>query len=150
MPQSKPGTYVLVLRSERREEIAVGSWGSLRVEPGYYLYVGSAFGPGGVQARVGRHLRKSKPRRWHIDYLRELTVPVSVWCSYAPDRLEHEWAHTIGEVAGVSCIRGFGSSDCRCAGHLFVTSDRPDATNWRIPAAQEVPARPQRRCHTRN
>lgn len=142
-----PGTYVLVLRSDFCDEIAVGSWGRLRVEPGYYLYVGSAFGPGGVRARVSRHFRKSKPSHWHIDYLRAVTDPISAWCSYASDRLEHEWACAMGLVDGVSCIRGFGSSDCRCDGHLFVTSGRPDdAVFGRVLANTRSPARSGRDC----
>lgn len=124
--RSEPGTYLLILESGSSAEIQIGRWGALRVRPGFYSYVGSAFGPGGVRARVSRHLRRGKKNRWHIDHLREVAEPVSVRCSYAPFRLEHDWARAFGGTDGFSCIKGFGSSDCRCKGHLFFTSAKPE------------------------
>ena len=35
--------------------------------PGCYVYAGSARGPGGIRARVRRHLRPDKTPHWHID-----------------------------------------------------------------------------------
>ena len=49
-----PGTYVLVLRSDKNQTVQVGRWGLLNIHPGYYLYVGSAFGAGGVRAQAMR------------------------------------------------------------------------------------------------
>ena len=120
-----PGTYALMLRSLVSAEIPIGRWGLLSVEPGYYIYVGSAFGPGGVRARVLRHYRKAKRTHWHIDYLRETTEAVCVWCSYERKRLEHAWARAFERMPGASCIAGFGSSDCSCAGHLFAMPAKP-------------------------
>ena len=122
-----PGTYALILHSSLSADIQIGRWGYLRVEPGYYVYIGSAFGPGGVRARVSRHFRKAKRSYWHIDYLREMIDPVCAWCSYAPFRLEHQWAQTLGQMADISCIKGFGCSDCSCDGHLFAMSTAPDS-----------------------
>ena len=51
-----PGSYVLVLRADLPARLAIGSLGELEIRPGYYLYTGSAFGPGGLRARAGRHL----------------------------------------------------------------------------------------------
>ena len=70
---SLPGTYALVLSASACQKFAVGRLGTLTVEPGFYLYVGSAFGPGGLAARVGRHCRREKTCRWHVDYLRAVT-----------------------------------------------------------------------------
>ncbi|MGD8340969.1 MAG: GIY-YIG nuclease family protein [Gammaproteobacteria bacterium] len=114
-----PGTYVLVLHSRANVDIEVGHWGRLRVEPGYYAYVGSAFGPGGLRARLARHFRREKKNHWHVDYLREVTEPVAAWCLHASVRLEHRWAKALGRRQGIACIAGFGSSDCCCDGHLF-------------------------------
>jgi len=47
--KSMPGTYALILRSEKRSRIQAGRWREIDVEPGYYIYVGSAFGPGGTR-----------------------------------------------------------------------------------------------------
>jgi Uri superfamily endonuclease len=117
--QSQPGTYVLVLRSNASTQVRVGRRGILQVMPGTYLYVGSAFGPGGVAARVERHCRTSKARRWHIDFLRERTVLESAWFSHAPERLEHRWAAALEGCDGLQAIAGFGCSDCQCTSHLF-------------------------------
>ena len=46
-----PGTYALMLQADRRQTVQVGRLGQLAVEPGCYVYVGSALGPGGVRAR---------------------------------------------------------------------------------------------------
>jgi Uri superfamily endonuclease len=114
-----PGTYAIVLRSDSNSEVQVGRWGRLGIDARYYVYIGSAFGPGGVRARVGRHLRKGKKKRWHIDYLREQATPVCVWCSYAPSNREHEWAKAMASMPETTCVKGFGCSDCRCDTHLF-------------------------------
>ena len=50
-----PGTYALLLRASKEQTIEVGALGAMPVRPGMYVYVGSAFGSGGLQARVGRH-----------------------------------------------------------------------------------------------
>lgn len=126
MVKSDPGTYALILHSSLSTEIRIGRWGRLRIEPAYYVYVGSAFGPGGVRARVARHFRKEKKCHWHIDYLSTAIEPVCAWCSYAPFRLEHEWARAFDRMATTSCVKGFGCSDCSCRGHLFATPTKPD------------------------
>ncbi len=115
----QPGTYLLILRADSSQRVQVGRWGALDVHPGYYLYVGSAFGPGGVRARVSRHVRKKTARHWHIDYLRAVSVPVAVWCGYGARDLEHRWARTFRGLPGSSPVPGFGCTDCTCESHLF-------------------------------
>jgi Uri superfamily endonuclease len=123
--ESKPGTYALVLRSDRSTSTQIGRWGRLNIDPGYYIYVGSAFGPGGVQARVFRHCRKSKSKHWHIDYLREQVDPISAWYSHEPANLEHRWAQILSEMAETSPVKGFGCTDCKCYAHLFSLETAP-------------------------
>lgn len=124
------GTYALVLACHQRQTVQIGRWGALATAPGHYIYVGSAFGPGGVGARLSRHFRLEKRLRWHIDYLRAVLRPVSAWISYAPERLEHLWAERLERAAGFTPIPGFGSSDCRCTAHLFhsLTADGLEQT----------------------
>jgi Uri superfamily endonuclease len=100
--------------------------GRLALQPGHYIYIGSAFGPGGVSARVLRHCRKAKSKHWHIDYLRGFVRPILAWYTYDPVHLEHRWAQALGRVAGMTPIGGFGCSDCRCPAHLFHTAMPPD------------------------
>ena len=124
--KSEAGTYVFILRNRSQVWCQIGRWGKIDLEPGYYLYVGSAFGPGGVQARVLRHCRRTKLKHWHIDYLREFLSPVGVWFTHETIRLEHHWAQILSEMKGFSSIRRFGCSDCTCYSHLFQTSRVPE------------------------
>jgi Uri superfamily endonuclease len=64
------GVYVLILYLPYRRTIQIGRLGKFNFSDGYYAYVGSAFGPGGLAARLSHHLRRSHKPRWHIDYLR--------------------------------------------------------------------------------
>ena len=109
---SLPGTYALVLRFSKRLEIVVGRLGVLEAQPGYYVYVGSALGPGGLAARVGRHLCSEKTLRWHIDYLRAEAQVEEVWYATGKSNRECRWARRVTVTAGgfhaPGGIRGLG------------------------------------------
>jgi Uri superfamily endonuclease len=122
----EPGTYALILKNRLKAKVHVGRYRQIDLVPGYYIYVGSAFGPGGLRARVSRHFRKSKRKHWHIDYLHEFMRPFGIWYSHEPRRLEHQWAGVLCNMKGMSPIQGFGCSDCRCYSHLFWTFNTPD------------------------
>ena len=105
--------------------------------PGLYLYAGSAWGPGGIRARVGRHLRHPKSRVWHIDRLTE-AAPVDDVIAFPGARECAIVAALPGarECAIVAALPGarvpvprFGASDCRrCESHLLaVDPDHVDA-----------------------
>jgi len=93
--------------------------GTPRLDPGHYVYLGSARGPGGLRARVGRHLRLDKARRWHVDHLtarapitRVVGRPGRSECALVRALLAHPLV--------AAPVRGFGSSDCRaCPAHLL-------------------------------
>ena len=123
-----PGTYLLVLGSARRHNVVIGRLGVLPLRPGFYVYVGSAFGSGGLAARLGRHLKGGAARpHWHIDFLRPHAQPVEVlWREGV--RLEHRWAALIGELPeAASPLVGFGASDCTCRSHLTFFEQSPSA-----------------------
>ena len=122
---AKPGTYALLLQTADHTAVQVGRWGLMTIRPGFYVYVGSAFGPGGVRARVSRHCRKNKSRHWHIDYLREVATLESVWYSHRRTRLEHRWAKALAKLNQVEAVEGFGCSDCNCESHLFYFERAP-------------------------
>ncbi len=116
----KSGTYALILSSSGQRTILIGKLGKLKMRKGYYVYVGSAFGPGGVRARVKRHCRIHKPPHWHIDYIRPVVELIEVWYTYDPKKREHQWADILMRIDGVEWpLEGFGSSDCKCESHLF-------------------------------
>ncbi len=122
LPHS-PGTYALGLRLDTHHRCRIGALGVYDLSPGLYIYVGSAWGPGGLAARLNRHLLGNGKRRWHIDYLRQLAHPTAVWlapCSH----LECTWAQTLLHHPHASIpVPGFGASDCRCPAHLFIFYD---------------------------
>ena len=45
------GVYVLIFKLEASLEVEVGRFGRQMLPAGHMLYVGSAFGPGGLRAR---------------------------------------------------------------------------------------------------
>ena len=124
-----PGTYALLIPIAAPLSLEVGRLGMVTLEPGRALYVGSAFGPGGLRARVGRHRRAEKKRRWHIDAL-TLAAPVAgVYATTAPERLECCWAAALAALPGTQApMPGFGASDCGCWTHLIwlPTGGEPD------------------------
>ena len=120
MISDQPGTYVLVLRCQKPEVVRVGGLGELLLKPGHYLYVGSAFGPGGLRARIEHHSRIAFRPHWHIDYLRAQCELVEVWTTNRSRLQEHIWARSLSKVPGVEVpMPRFGSSDCSCPTHLF-------------------------------
>lgn len=126
LPAEK-GTYVLILRSEGQERFRVGKLGLMVMQTGVYYYVGSARGPGGLRARLRRHLQKSKAPHWHIDYLRQRSKILEIWFSRDPRQLEHSTARVLAEMQGfVQPQPSFGASDCRCLSHLFFSARLPE------------------------
>ena len=134
--KSEPGTYALILKCKSNDTVQIGRLGQIELRPGYYIYIGSAFGPGGIKARVERHWRVDKRKHWHIDYLREYVTPVKAWVSYETERLEHEWAQILFDMPEMTPIQGFGCSDCGCYSHLFYLPKPPDLSSFTIGITQ--------------
>jgi Uri superfamily endonuclease len=138
LPREK-GTYVLVLRLAGPVRLEVGRLGTFDLSAGFYAYVGSAFGPGGLAARVAHHLRVAERPRWHVDHLRRVAEPVAVWHTTDLRRLEHEWAAELAKRLTPS-VPGFGASDCRCPTHLFFARRQPREGSFRFVNASPSPS----------
>lgn len=119
------GTYILLLENTVECRLAVGSLGECRLPPGWFLYVGSAFGPGGIAARVGRHFRRDKKPRWHIDALTLALDLCECWYHHGHDKSECRWNGILATRHDGYPVAGFGSSDCRCPSHLHFFATRP-------------------------
>lgn len=127
-----PGTYVVILRSDIEQRLRIGRAGPMDTLAGYYLYVGSARGPGGLRARAGRHLSGHGKPRWHIDYLRAQTTAIDVWFDTDSDTTEHDWAGVLATLSDTSQpLQGFGASDCNCSSHLYFMPEQPRIENFR-------------------
>jgi Uri superfamily endonuclease len=125
--ETKSGTYVLVFYSALKKQIQIGKLGKFLFSPGFYLYIGSAFGAGGLRARIRCHLRKSKKTHWHIDYLRSEIDIFEVWFSIQGKKQECYWVSLFESMRGITCpVPKLGSSDCSCRSHLFYCSQKPN------------------------
>jgi Uri superfamily endonuclease len=127
------GAYLLVLRNVKLQTLNVGKLGRLSFQSGYYVYVGSAMGSGGINSRVTRHLRfrilKRKKPKWHLDYLlRSNFKPVEVFKIPSLKPVECKISKTV-ETAAEFTFEGFGSSDCveGCKGHLHYFRFNPSS-----------------------
>ncbi len=128
---NKPGTYALLIQVSTSIEVTPGRLGTFRLNPGWYVYIGSARGPGGLAARIARHLRAPDAKRphWHIDYLlAQARVSDLVW-AVGHRRMECTWAHRLLATPDTRVpIPRFGASDCTCPTHLIQFSDANQAT----------------------
>lgn len=138
---TSPGVYALLLVLHEPITLNVGRLGEAFFPAGDYVYLGSARGPGGLRARLGRHLRSGKSRRatprphWHIDHLRRRADvfgycyrvlhseghPAEMSSDSHPGSFECAWSQAVGALPGAHIpLPRFGASDCRsgCAAHL--------------------------------
>ena len=99
---SQPGTYALIFSAGHKRQLEIGKLGTFELIPGFYIYVGSAFGPGGLKARIGHHRKRPGQPHWHIDYLGPFLKLIEIWYTYDPVRREHPWAQTILDTRGTS------------------------------------------------
>lgn len=135
-----PGSYLLLLSLPARVEAQIGRLRRIGFAPGLYGYVGSALGPGGLAARLKRHASSAGRRHWHIDYLLPHGHLLGALAREDSRRLECTWAAWAGQQAQ-ACIRGFGSSDCACPGHLFFFGPTADHTRFIELAQDDLAAR---------
>jgi Uri superfamily endonuclease len=136
---AQPGTYALVLACRRTGTVRIGRLGTMQLREGFFVYVGSAFGAGGLEARVRHHLRPAARPHWHIDYLRAACDLVEVWYTTDAARHEHGWARTMARLPGARVpLPGFGSSDCDCTAHLFAFACPPSIREFRQRARMVV------------
>ncbi len=115
---SNPGAYGFAVRLTRRLELKIGKFDRVNLPKGLYFYGGSAFGPGGLKARLARHIRPKSKLHWHIDHV------TSAGKMVAAGAIENGSECKIVEAAltlpgTLIPLPGFGSSDCRnCTSHM--------------------------------
>ena len=118
---SDKGTYAIFIHLPRSKTITIGKLGRFDFPLGAYVYVGSAFGSGGLRPRLERHINGSTCSHWHIDYLRR-NAEVRAFCYLINNQnYECQWVQALSELSGSYFpIPGFGSSDCyQCQAHLI-------------------------------
>jgi Uri superfamily endonuclease len=131
LPEAK-GTYVLIASVAQMKRLQIGRLGTFDIVPGFYSYVGSAFGAGGLRARIGHQLESIANPHWHIDHLLGVADPVEIWYTSANQKFEHHWADLLEKAPQFRVpIPRFGSSDYHRSrsSHLFFGKRRP-AFRW--------------------
>ncbi len=129
---SGKGTYILHLELESEKRLLVGKFGAIRLAVGPYAYVGRAFGPGGLAARLAHHLKGAASMHWHIDFLRPHARVREIWFGHTSPSDEHLWIRALSQIRGVTVpVEGFGSSDCRCRSHLVRFTRAPARATFR-------------------
>jgi len=114
---SGPGAYLLLIGLARPVVLDMPRFSGVTVAPGWYAYAGNANGPGGLRARVARHLRQDKRAHWHVDLLTQAGT-VAALCFPASDECRLVGALTLTPTFSIP-VPGFGSTDCRrCESHL--------------------------------
>jgi Uri superfamily endonuclease len=137
------GTYALLCLLDEEQVITIGRLGRGRFAPGYYLYIGSALGSGGLEARIARHLRPKKKLFWHIDYFLQWARLLEVWQAETTARTECDWAKIALALPGSQVpMRRFGASDCQCTTHLIGWVEAPDVAAFAaaVPGLTRRPA----------
>ncbi len=131
LPTSK-GTYILLAYLAVPTALTIGKLGTFDFPGGWYTYVGSAFGSGGLRGRLKHHLAPVTSPHWHIDYLRAVAPVREVWYLASETTYEHSWSDALLALpeAALPAPR-FGASDCRCAAHLGNFAERPDFAAFR-------------------
>ncbi|MCW9036051.1 MAG: GIY-YIG nuclease family protein [Rhodospirillales bacterium] len=116
---AKGGSYLLLIDLEKPLILPQKQFLKTPLESGRYLYAGSAYGPGGLRARVSRHIKKRKPKRWHIDYV--TTKSAIKEALIVEDAKECDFISHLLEIEGIIVpLKGFGSSDCKkCPSHFL-------------------------------
>lgn len=112
------GSYILVIKLEKDKKIQIGKLGKIHFKCGFYIYVGSALN--GLEKRINRHLKKTKKKHWHIDYLLDFAEVIDVLYKESETKIECEISSILDKQ--LDSVFGFGCSDCRCNSHLFYGS----------------------------
>ena len=134
------GTYVLLLHLETNETIQIGRLGKFFFPAGWYTYIGSAFGAGGLLGRIKHHLRVPEQPHWHIDYLRKYAQIIEIWLSPDSERREEDWVDMMLDVPGaVTLVEGFGASDTNKETHLFYFDVKPSLEDFAIGVRTRFP-----------
>ena len=102
--EPKPGTYALILSCCEQCPYSGRAPRTRQLQRGYYVYLGSALGPGGLRARIAHHQKLSPRPLWHIDYLRTRTQIHCIWFSYDTRRREHQWARVVQTMRGAKIL----------------------------------------------
>jgi Uri superfamily endonuclease len=134
----QPGAYVLLVALRAPLALVLPGRRQVVLPTGWYLYCGSAYGPGGLRARLRRHMQRGKKLKWHIDRLTEAGHAAGAWV--VPGGNE---CLLVEAMSHLPCpAPGFGSSNCRtCRNHLLRWPGGPASDIWGKQQGLSAPTR---------
>jgi len=115
------GTYMLYLEITEPSSVHIKNK-EIFLENGFYIYIGSAFGVGGLSSRIHRHLRRKKKPHWHIDQITSKDICQFHGVAVFPnEKIECEISNSLTKSNKLKPIKDFGNSDCKtkCISHFF-------------------------------
>jgi len=119
------GTYTLIILLNKKSRLRANRLGCFDLKKGYYAYTGSAMGEKAtsLRARVKRHLKKTKNKHWHIDFLltSKSAQIAGIVAAETDVNQECQINNQIKNIPGTTVpVEGFGSTDCKhgCKSHL--------------------------------
>ena len=134
------GTYILLLQLPLDTTLTVGRLGTFDFPAGWYTYIGSAFGAGGLVGRIKHHLQPSENLHWHIDYLRQEAILQEIWLSPDTERREQAWVDLMLEIPGATIlVEGFGASDSSQETHLLYFDLKPSLEDFAVGVRRRFP-----------
>ena len=134
------GTYILLLHLPLDTTLTVGKLGIVDFPAGWYTYIGSAFGAGGLVSRIRHHLQVSEKPHWHIDYLRQEAIIHEIWLSPDTERREQIWVDLMLEIPGATIlVEGFGASDSSQETHLLYFDLKPSLEDFAVGVRRRFP-----------
>lgn len=147
------GTYIFFSQLPIAKEICINQKGRTHhFQCGWYAYVGSAFGPGGLKSRLNRHFYGSGRAHWNIDFFRQGVLPHNTaWVSCYHHYLESRWAAVFQLMQGVLFpVANFGNADRRgttalpgtAATHLFHLRRKPRMVAFQTLLDEHFPGAP--------
>ncbi|MGQ9759405.1 MAG: GIY-YIG nuclease family protein [Candidatus Methanomethylicaceae archaeon] len=117
------GVYALLMHLTAPCSLEIGNR-QYNLDPGVYVYAGSALGPGGVAGRLKRHFKTftthTTKRHWHIDHLLPISASLAAVFSNSQTNMECALVLSLKQL-GLCVVKGFGNTDCKsgCMGHLL-------------------------------
>jgi Uri superfamily endonuclease len=116
---AKKGAYLLLIDIIKPYDVTISTLAETILETGQYIYIGNAYGPGGIQSRLKRHFATSKKTHWHIDHITTQAKDVTAYA--VENGIECDLVKTLFESGRFHFpIKNFGSSDCKlCTSHLL-------------------------------
>lgn len=143
------GIYAIIINISEKLDLNIGKNRNYNFLPGYYIYIGSAFGThsNNIENRLSRHFSNNKKLFWHIDYLLNCSKIKIIKAFYAKTNLkkECELSAQFFNYSNADLYKNFGNSDCKadCNTHLYYFGNISNLEDITINAFKNINLNPE-------